>query len=154
MFKSIFAKTNESDAMNNCLRFLLLLPACFLSFNSSAQKLTFKYDRVGNRILREALSETVQPIFNVPNIESATSIIDDTFVRAIPNPVKDWTQIQIQNGVYKRLIIYSSYGVTLYSQQINDGVFDVDMSYFPKGIYLFVLEGDENEPFILKVIKE
>ncbi len=71
-------------------------------------------------------------------------------VSMYPNPVNDI--LYIKNGVGS-VSIYNMLGTAVYTNEIETDVYEINMSAYPEGVYLLVVEG-ENGTFKQSIVKE
>ena len=87
----------------------------------------------------------------VINTTLGTTDFDLDKVTFYPNPIKDI--LHLDNFSITKATIYSLVGQELETIKFNTSVTSIDMTKFPKGIYLLALES-ENQSQTIKVIKE
>lgn len=76
--------------------------------------------------------------------------------RVHPNPTKGVLNIslnkpQIENGYL--LFLMDVFGTTVYQNQFNSNKYQIDLSNYPKGIYLLKIS-NENETYVKKILKQ
>jgi hypothetical protein len=76
-------------------------------------------------------------------------------VLVYPNPVTDLLNINVTNPDGKPItcILFDANGKMMYTGKLASGTNTVDMSKFPKGIYLLSLKNTDTEIKNMKIIK-
>jgi hypothetical protein len=136
---------------------------------SQSEEVQYTYDNAGNRITRSII--TVFSIFgnDEPEIESKSEAETDksqsqsdldkreSEVFVYPNPVKEELTVEIWKGAEKasyRLLLFDMQGKALKEdKQTGNGRLLFDMSVFPNGTYLLIVEGGGGKKEF-KIVKE
>jgi hypothetical protein len=73
--------------------------------------------------------------------DTETETIQTTDITVYPNPASDYLTIRNLPASYTQVTIYQSSGVVVYSAKMNSGNNQLDVSTFPKGIYIIKADG-------------
>ena len=91
----------------------------------------------------------------ITTLATPTSIIDAevAFIQLYPNPIKTVLNIQCQEAIIERVVIYNTMGSCIYVEACNQNYANVAAGNWSKGIY-FVSIYINGKPNTYKVIKE
>ena len=125
----------------------------------------FEYDNAGNQIERSLsirVSTTNEADEIVELIEEKLDTEDqltEGYVKYYPNPVKDYLYLHWENAnnhSLKSITLFNSIGqqVGLYTVQPSDITETLNLSSFPQGVYMLILNYTNGEIKSIKIIKE
>lgn len=88
-------------------------------------------------VRNRSFTVTIEPV-------EATNVIIAGSVMIYPNPVKEVLNVAISEGKFDNYTILTSQGSVVASDYVKSGIFDINTSQLPKGVYVLVLKGIGN----------
>ena len=128
-------------------------------FSISAEDLSYGYDNVGNRVIRQVVTLRNFTKSNVTNNDTSiiiTNKILQTEIQIFPNPTQKLLQIRFSNlsdNNKTEITLYNSAGVVMQNQKAMNLSEQIDLSNYPSGWYILRVKVlDKYKEF--KIIKE
>lgn len=146
---------------------LLLVTTCTrLLYAQQILPRIYEYDNAGNRMVRKVI-ELPAPDYmynntasdSVGHIDSNYYIdnVQDYIIKIYPNPTSSLIYVDIEGDNADKNAILSVYNISgslLFTKQITGNNTMVDLSSYPVGTYIVILQLKNNEKTTWKVIKK
>lgn len=146
---------------------VLLLVAGFVNLSFAQQILPriYEYDAAGNRIVRKVIELPVPDnMYNNTESDSVCHVdsvyyidnVQDYTIKIYPNPTSSLIYVDIEGDNADKnatLSVYNISGSLLYTKQITGNSTIVDLSNYPIGAYLVIMQL-KNEKTTWKVLKK
>jgi len=99
--------------------------------------------------------------YGIPNLQTALNMVLDTTnstqerFKIFPNPVSEKLQIDFpKNTESVNIIIYDILGKQIIETEVNRDNNTIDLEYLPSGVYIAILQGQNQKENTFKLIKE
>jgi len=143
--------------MKKTISILIIMLLCSFAHVQGQTKVGFDYDLDGNMIHRKIVTMLSPAVKSeMKDTASVSDIIGEQKITIYPNPTKGLFQIAIKtldSNQKNYFLLYSISGTKLQQKNISDSYMDIDISNYPKGVYLLdVILGDKVSRW--KVIKQ
>ena len=153
------------------MKYLLLMAFSLIIYALPAQtyKIEYVYNASGGRTLRKVvelddqLPQSRALIADEYDDEEYISV-DEGFgineAKVYPNPTEGYLTIDLTGTIFEisetnetEIILYDATGRLLQTRQVKSGLLELDLSSYPQGWYLLILEGG-NERQEYKIVKK
>lgn len=148
---------NTKLPFHTLLSKLLVFVIYFNALVTTAQEVTYGYDSAGNRIRREIVLNTRQLQRAMAGESGFVSeSLSGKAIRIYPNPTKGMLKVEIcdyTESDFADFSIYDLSGRQLNKLQSQGSMTEIDMSSYPEGVYILLIQFDEKKSS-WKIIKE
>lgn len=143
--------------MRNVLFIMSFLLAS--SYSLAQGRIEYEYDEAGNRICQSCVMPMLNKAVAKPEyiVEGTPDgMLQTVSVDVYPNPTSDYIHVTLKGDavhVNYSLSLCTSQGTLLFSEDMANGITDLNLADYPSGIYLLnVVVGGKNT--ICKVLKQ
>lgn len=136
-------------------RFIILLLAVVPLWGFSQSKIRYSYDNAGNRIKREIVVDT-KSVLDDSTPEYFSEMLSEKNIRIYPNPTHGHLKIEIlswDNADRCFFRLYNSVGQQVLSIRASSSNTELDISYYPDGLYILHIALNEKKT-AWKIIKK